>query len=65
MNGLAKKAPGAGKQTGRELIVPAKYATLALLANVFGAVFWFAEQRRWRLADQIDNERSARDERPC
>jgi hypothetical protein len=35
------------------------YATLALLANVFGSVFWFLEQRRGKLADWIENERSA------
>lgn len=37
----------------------AYYATLALLANVSGSVFWFFEQRRGQLADWLDNERSA------
>jgi hypothetical protein len=51
-----RKAPGAGEQTGRELIAAAQYAALALLANVFAAPFWFFERRRWRLADRLDNE---------
>ena len=55
-----RKAPGAGEQTGRKLIASAQYAALALLANVFGALFWFLEQRRWRLADRIDNEEHER-----
>ena len=59
MNALAppeKKAPGAGEQTGRKLIARTEYAALSLLANIFGAVFWFVEQRRWRVADRLDNE---------
>ena len=54
-----KKAPGAGKQTGRKLIAAAHYATLTLLAKAFGTAFWLFEQRRWRLVDQLENERSA------
>jgi hypothetical protein len=51
-----KKAPGAGELTGRKLIASSRYAALVLLANLFGAAFWFFEQRRWRLADRVENE---------
>jgi hypothetical protein len=56
MSSPPKKAPGAGKQTGRKLILKTYYDALSILANVSGAVFWFVEQRRWRLADLIDDE---------
>ena len=52
-----RKAPGAGELTGRKLITWAEYSALTMFANVFGAVFWFLEQRRSRFADRIDNER--------
>ena len=61
MNALGppKKAPGAGKQTGRKLTASkAQYAALVLLTKIFGAVFWFFEQRRGRFADLLENERS-------
>jgi hypothetical protein len=52
-----KKAPGElASKTGRKLIARAYYATLALLANVFGSSFWFFESHRARLADRIENE---------
>ncbi len=52
-----RKAPGElGSKTGRKLIARTYYAALTLLANIFGAVFWFVEQRRRRVADQLDNE---------
>ena len=59
MSALAppKNAPGKlASKTGRRLIAAVHYAVLAILAHVFGAPFWFIEQRRWRLADRIDNE---------
>ena len=52
-----RKAPGElGSKAGRKLIQKIQYAALTLVANIFGTVFWFAEQRRWRVADQLDNE---------
>ena len=54
-----KKAPGAGKLTGRKLIAALEYCALALLASLFGGVFWFVEQHRSRLADRLENARSA------
>jgi hypothetical protein len=58
MNALGppKKAPGAGEQTERKLIAFIYYATLTLFSNIFGAAFWFVEQRRWGVADWLDNE---------
>jgi hypothetical protein len=59
MTSPPKKAPGElGSKTGRKLITRTHYAALTLLANIFGAVFWFVEQRRWTLADRIYDERS-------
>lgn len=57
MNPKKRKRPALASKPGVGLAA-AHYATLALLANVFGNVFWFLEQRRSRLADWIDNERS-------
>ena len=54
-----RKAPGKlGSKAGPKLIQQIQYAALTLVANIFGAVFWFVEQRRW-LAHRIDLERSA------
>jgi hypothetical protein len=52
-----KRAPGAGEQTGRKLTTTASYHAVAFLAIMFGAPFWFFEQRRGRLQDRIDNEK--------
>jgi hypothetical protein len=58
MKSLSRKAPGElASKTGRKLIASAQYSALTLLANVFGAAFWFFEQRRWQLADQLEQER--------
>jgi hypothetical protein len=54
-----RKAPGAGKQTGRKLIVSIKYHALRLLQAPFTYVFWAIEQRKALLQDRIENERSA------
>ena len=56
MTSPPKKAPGAGELTGRKLIALTYYAALTLFANVSGAIFWFVEQRRWQIADWLDNE---------
>ena len=34
----------------------AEYAVLSLIANFFGSIFWWSEQRRWRIADQLESE---------
>jgi len=57
MKSPPKGKPGElGSKTGRKLLQKIKYAALTLFANIFGAAFWFVEQRRWRVADQLDNE---------
>jgi hypothetical protein len=54
-----RKAPGElGSKTGRKLITEAEYHALALLTTLFRSPFWFFEQRRARLADRVENERS-------
>jgi hypothetical protein len=59
MNAPQKKARGKlASETARKPITCAHYAVLTMLATVFGAAFWFFEQRRGRLADWLDNERS-------
>jgi hypothetical protein len=59
VNAPKEKARGElASKTARKLITQANYATVALLANVFGSVFWFFESHRARVADRIENERS-------
>jgi hypothetical protein len=33
-----------------------EYRFLSLLSNLTGAVFWWLEQKKWRLADQIEQQ---------
>jgi hypothetical protein len=57
MNSPPKKEHGElASKTARKLIALSQYAAWTMLASVFGAPFWFFEQRRWRVADRIDNE---------
>ena len=42
----------------RTLRLHAGYHTAACLATMVGAPFWFFEQRRGRLADLLENERT-------
>jgi hypothetical protein len=45
-------------KTARELIASAAYAALAVLAKLFGTIFWTLEQHRWRLADELERRRT-------
>ena len=54
-----KEKPLLGCEGLRKLITSGEYSALALLANIFGAVFWFFEQRRGQFMDRLENERSA------
>jgi hypothetical protein len=36
-----------------------EYRLFSLLSNVTGSVFWWAEQKKWKVADQIDQHRWA------
>jgi hypothetical protein len=59
MSGRPKKARGElASKSARKPITWAHSAVLTMLATVFGAAFWFFEQRRGRLADWLDNEGS-------
>ena len=53
-----KRAPANGAL--QKLRLQIAYRASALLATIFGAPFWFFEQRRWQLADRLDNERIAK-----
>jgi hypothetical protein len=58
MNAPPKKMRGElASKTARKLIASAHYAVVTAFPTVFGAVFWFLEQRRGQLADCLDNER--------
>jgi hypothetical protein len=60
MTSPPKKARGElASTTARKPITSACYAALTPLANVFGSSFCFFEQRRWRMADRFNDERSA------
>jgi hypothetical protein len=48
-----RKAPGAGKQTGRKWTSIA-YRALAFVQAPFGFVFWLIEQRKARLQDKLE-----------
>ncbi len=51
-----KRAPA--KSALRKLQLLGAYHLAAFYAKLFEKPFWFFEQRRGRLADRIDNERS-------
>jgi hypothetical protein len=54
-----KRARGElASKTARKPITCAHYAVLTVLATVFGAAFWFFEQRRGRLADELERRRT-------
>ena len=36
-------------------ILTRRYAILTWIADFFGSVFWWAEQRRWKIADQLED----------
>jgi hypothetical protein len=50
-----RKAPGAGKQTGRKWTASAAYLALTLMQMPFGFVFWLIEQRKAQIQDRLDN----------
>ncbi|HEU5247018.1 MAG TPA: hypothetical protein VFU09_08010 [Candidatus Udaeobacter sp.] len=59
MSSPPKKARGKlASKAARKLTASGHYGVLTVLANIFGAPVWFFEQRRWQLADWLDNERS-------
>jgi hypothetical protein len=38
----------------RQRLATAEYALLSILSNLTGAMFWWAEQKRWQVADQLE-----------
>jgi hypothetical protein len=45
----AKPRPGPGLHK-----LAGEYVLLSWLSNFTGSVFWWSEQRRWRIADQLE-----------
>jgi len=60
MNGLGKKKRGLCRAALQTLKLDAAYITSAFFAKAFEGPFWFFEQKRTTLLDQIDNRRSDR-----
>jgi hypothetical protein len=58
MRGPPKKKRAPAKGALQKLRLQIAYRASAFLATIFGATFWFFEQRRGRLADRLDNEGS-------
>jgi hypothetical protein len=52
METLSKEKPR--RETGLHERLMLQYALFSLTANLFGSIFWWAEQRRWQVADQLD-----------
>jgi hypothetical protein len=53
-----KRAPAKSALQNAELL--AAYHSAQFLAKLFETPFWFFEQKRTRLLDRIDNQRSGR-----
>jgi hypothetical protein len=47
-------------EAGRHQKLSIWYGLFSFLSNVTGSVFWWAEQKRWKLADQIEQQEAAR-----
>jgi hypothetical protein len=46
-----------GSRRGRrKLLVAIKYGLFSFVSKPTGAVFWWSEQRKWKLADEIEQE---------
>jgi hypothetical protein len=44
-------------EAGRHQKLSIEYGLFSFLSNVTGSVFWWAEQKRWQLADEIEREK--------
>ena len=42
------------REPGRHQKLAIEYVLFAFLSNLTGSVFWWAEQKKWKLADQIE-----------
>jgi hypothetical protein len=47
-----------GRHQNQKLAI--EYRLFEFLSNLTGAVFWWAEQKKWKLADQIEEQELAR-----
>jgi hypothetical protein len=48
------------REPGRHPKLPIKYGLFSILSNVTGSIFWWAEQKKWKLADQLEQQELAR-----
>jgi hypothetical protein len=39
---------------GRHQKLSIEYVLFAFLSNLTGSIFWWAEQKKWKLADQLE-----------
>jgi hypothetical protein len=60
MSGPPKRKRGLCGTALQTLKLRASYIASAVFAKAFEEPFWFFEQKRTRLLDQIDNERGGR-----
>jgi hypothetical protein len=58
MKSPPKEKPLLGGKGLRKLTATAQYQALAILQAPFAFMFWLFEQRKARLQDRFDNERS-------
>jgi hypothetical protein len=49
----AKPRSGEPRQRNRQLAI--QYRLFAFLSNIMGSVFWWAEQRKWQIADRLED----------
>jgi hypothetical protein len=45
------------REPGRhQKLAVVEYGLVAFLSSLSGAIFWWAEQKKWKLADQIEQQ---------
>ena len=59
MSSPSRKEPR--REPGRQkLLAILKYGLFAFVSNLTGSIFWWAEQRKWKLADQLEQQKATR-----
>jgi len=53
----AKSEPRREPGHHHQKLATIEYKLFSFLSNITGSVFWWSEQKRWRLADQIELRR--------
>jgi len=52
--------PRRGEPGRHQKLAIVEYGLFSFLSNVTGGIFWWAEQRKWKLADQLEEQEAAR-----